>query len=71
MNAPTADNQALAALFEPSSIAIVGASEDSSRMGGGLIMRFLELHNYGGTVYPVNPNLVSRGFSNVRGKSFI
>lgn len=59
MNAPTADNQALAALFEPSSIAIVGASEDSSRMGGGLIMRFLELHNYGGTVYPVNPKYES------------
>lgn len=55
MTSATADRQALAALFEPKSIAIVGASEDSSRMGGGLIMRFLDIHKYGGTIYPVNP----------------
>ena len=51
--------KALAALFEPSSIAIVGASEDYSRMGGGLIMRFLDLHKYAGKVYPVNPKYQS------------
>ena len=49
------ENQQLTALFEPKSIAIVGASEDASRMGGGLIMRFLNLHEFSGTVYPVNP----------------
>tara|TARA_A100001037_G_scaffold306439_1_gene351567 strand:+ start:1967 stop:4075 length:2109 start_codon:yes stop_codon:yes gene_type:complete len=53
------ENQALEALFEPKSIAIVGASEDASRMGGGLIMRFLELHEFSGTVYPVNPKYES------------
>tara|TARA_Y100001960_G_C14751991_1_gene869015 strand:+ start:239 stop:2347 length:2109 start_codon:yes stop_codon:yes gene_type:complete len=52
-------NQPLAALFEPKSIAIVGASEDASRMGGGLIMRFLDLHDFGGIVYPVNPKYES------------
>ncbi|MBH61295.1 MAG: hypothetical protein CL569_02365 [Alphaproteobacteria bacterium] len=53
------ENQALEALFEPKSIAIVGASEDASRMGGGLIMRFLDLHEFSGTVYPVNPKYES------------
>lgn len=55
MTVASADPQALAALFEPSSIAVVGASEDASRMGGGLILKFLDLHEYGGTIYPVNP----------------
>ena len=55
MSTAEQDTQALAALFEPESIAVVGASEDATRMGGGLILRFLELHGYGGTIYPVNP----------------
>ena len=59
MSTAATDSQALAALFEPDSIAIVGASEDSTRMGGGLILRFLELHKYGGTIYPVNPKYES------------
>jgi len=46
---------ALAALFEPESIAVVGASEDATRMGGGLILKFLDLHEYDGEIYPVNP----------------
>ena len=55
MSTAEPDTQALAALFEPESIAVVGASEDATRMGGGLILRFLDLHGYGGTIYPVNP----------------
>ena len=45
----------LAALFEARSIAIVGASENVSRMGGGMTMRFLIDHGYQGDLYPVNP----------------
>ena len=53
--ATRARSPALAALFEPESIAVVGASEDATRMGGGLILKFLDLHEYGGAIYPVNP----------------
>jgi acyl-CoA synthetase (NDP forming) len=42
-------------LFEPRSVAIVGASEDAHRMGGGLVLRFLLKHGFQGKVYPVNP----------------
>ncbi len=55
MSAAEPGARALAALFEPKSVAVVGASEDATRMGGGLILRFLDLHGYGGAVYPVNP----------------
>jgi acyl-CoA synthetase (NDP forming) len=50
-----ADSTALRALFEPRSIAVLGASEDASRIGGGLVLKFLQTHRYGGTIYPVNP----------------
>jgi acyl-CoA synthetase (NDP forming) len=50
-----------AALFEPRSIAIVGASPDMTRFGGRPLAN-LEAHDYGGTVYPVNPK-----YSEVRG----
>jgi len=42
------------ALFNPSSIAVVGASDDFSRIGG-LPIRFLRQHGYRGKIYPVNP----------------
>ena len=45
----------LAALFEARSIAVVGASENLTRMGGGMTMRFLLDHGYEGDLYPVNP----------------
>jgi len=48
----------LSPLFEPRSVAIVGASPDTSRMGGGLMLKFLRQHGYRGAVYPVNPRYV-------------
>lgn len=45
----------LNALFAPTSVAIVGASDDASRIGGGLILHFLKRHGFTGTIYPVNP----------------
>lgn len=42
-------------IFEPRSIAVVGASEDATRMGGGLVLRFLQRHRYRGVIHPVNP----------------
>ena len=41
-------------LFNPRSIAIVGASDDLARIGW-LPIRFLRQHGYSGKVFPVNP----------------
>ena len=41
-------------LFIPDSIAILGASEDLTRIGG-LTLHFLLRHGYKGRIYPVNP----------------
>lgn len=41
-------------LFNPRAIAIVGASDDPSRIGG-LTIRFLRQHGYNGKIFPVNP----------------
>jgi len=41
-------------LFNPGSIAILGASEDLERIGG-LTLHFLLRHGYPGRIYPVNP----------------
>jgi acetate---CoA ligase (ADP-forming) len=41
-------------LFNPDSIAVLGASEDLSRLGG-LTLHFLLRHGYQGRLYPVNP----------------
>ena len=48
----SADN--LAALLSPRSVAVIGASEDQGKFGGRLF-RMLLKHQYGGTVYPINP----------------
>ena len=45
----------LTALLSPRSVAIVGASEDSTRIGGRPI-RYMKAAGYEGTIYPVNPN---------------
>ncbi len=42
------------ALFNPRTIAIIGASDDPTRIGG-LPIRFLRQHGYGGKIFPVNP----------------
>jgi acetyltransferase len=41
-------------LFNPRSIAIVGASDDLTRIGG-LPIKFLRQHKYTGRIFPVNP----------------
>lgn len=41
--------------FDPSSIAIVGASDDFKSISGRPIL-FLQKHGYSGDIYPVNPN---------------
>ncbi len=42
------------ALFNPRSIAVIGASNDPSRIGA-MPIRFLMKHGYPGEIYPVNP----------------
>lgn len=41
-------------LFAPSSIAVIGASSDPTKIGGRPI-KFLKAHGYAGGIYPVNP----------------
>lgn len=45
----------LTPLLAPRSVAIVGASEDSTRIGGRPI-RYMKAAGYAGAIYPVNPN---------------
>ncbi|CAG9182905.1 Trans-feruloyl-CoA synthase FCS1 [Cupriavidus pinatubonensis] len=52
--APRTDRAALSQLLEPASIAIIGASRDTSRIGG-VALDHLQRLGYRGTVYPVNP----------------
>jgi len=42
-------------LFAPRSIAVVGASNETGRMGGGFVLKFLRQHGFSGSIYPVNP----------------
>ncbi len=44
----------LARLFNPRSIAIVGASQDLATISGQPLRHLLS-HRYGGRIYPVNP----------------
>ena len=53
----------LGKLFNPDSIAIFGASEDLTRIGG-LTLHFLLRHGYKGRIYPVNPK-----YKKIRGLS--
>lgn len=48
------DERALAALFTPRSVMVVGASEDPSRIGGRPI-RYLIEAGYTGRIFPINP----------------
>lgn len=45
----------LSFLFEPASVAIVGATEDTRRLGGGTILSFLKRHGFRGQILPINP----------------
>lgn len=51
---PPADVSRLGALFEPRSIAVIGASADTGKWGGMLIANLL-LGGFSGPIYPVNP----------------
>jgi acetate---CoA ligase (ADP-forming) len=46
----------LSRLLNPASIAIVGATSDPKRLGGGTVLRFLKQHGYTGKILPINPN---------------
>lgn len=45
----------LSALLQPRTIAIVGATGDTQRLGGGTVLRFMQQHGYKGQILPVNP----------------
>lgn len=48
-------NHSLKHLFEPQSVAVIGASEKSGSVGRAIFSNILQ-SGYNGTVYPVNPN---------------
>ena len=50
----TATARSLKPLFDPASIAIIGASNDSNKFGGRPI-RFMKEGGYQGRIYPINP----------------
>lgn len=45
----------MALSFSADSVAVVGASSDSGKISG-LPIKYLQQHDYGGQIYPVNPN---------------
>ena len=45
----------LSGVFEPKSVAVIGASHDSNRIGGRPVKYYLE-NGFQGKVFPVNPN---------------
>ncbi|HEY0296275.1 MAG TPA: acetate--CoA ligase family protein [Bordetella sp.] len=53
-NHASASSRPLAHLLQPSSIAVIGASEDQTKFGGRLL-RMLLRHRFAGQIYPVNP----------------
>lgn len=55
MTTRSAEISQLDSLFMPKSIAVVGASADSTRIGGRPISYMLRQH-YAGRIFPVNPN---------------
>jgi acetate---CoA ligase (ADP-forming) len=48
------DGRDLTRLFRPASVAVVGASDDPTRIGGR-VLRNLTVHGYEGEIIPVNP----------------
>jgi acetyl coenzyme A synthetase (ADP forming)-like protein len=47
-------NESIKYLFEPRSIAVIGASNDTSKIGHKILHNIIS-GGYGGTIYPVNP----------------
>ena len=54
MTSATPPTRSLDRLLRPASIAVIGASKDSTRIGGRPI-RYLQAAGFAGRVYPVNP----------------
>ena len=54
-NKDVGNSDALSALFEPRSVAIIGASANKARIGGRPISYYLKA-GFKGAIYPVNPN---------------
>ena len=54
MTRPTPARHSLDALLRPASVAVIGASNDRTRIGGRPI-RYLRAAGFSGRVYPVNP----------------
>jgi len=53
---PTVDRHAgLRLMLEPASVAIVGASDDPTRIGGRPL-RYMRDAGFDGAIYPINPN---------------
>jgi acyl-CoA synthetase (NDP forming) len=48
------EDRALLRFFAPRSVALVGATEGTSRFGGRCLGRMIEF-GYGGTIFPINP----------------
>lgn len=47
--------QHLGCFFNPRSVAVVGASRDTHKLGYGVVRNLYEYH-YGGEIYPINPH---------------
>ena len=54
MTTTTPRQPSLDALLRPTSVAVIGASNDPTRIGGRPV-RYLRAAGYGGRIYPVNP----------------
>ncbi|MDT9106002.1 CoA-binding protein, partial [Escherichia coli] len=48
------DLASLAPLFNPASVAVIGASRDAAKIGG-LPIAFMKASGFAGALYPVNP----------------
>ena len=50
-----ASAKSLEPLFNPKSVAVLGASQDPTRIGG-MPVAYMLRHGFAGVIYPVNPN---------------
>ena len=50
------DLDSLKPLFQPDSVAVIGASSDPAKIGGRPV-DYLKTHPYRGALYPINPTV--------------